>query len=76
MEKLEFKFDTQLLIAGENLDEDEIHDYIIDNFTYSILEIFDMKTKREGIIHREEYWKKVFQTVKFGMNNVHSIKSE
>lgn len=45
-------------------------DYIINNFTYSILEIFDMKTKREDIIHREEYWKKVFQTVKHGMNNV------
>lgn len=44
-------------------------DYIIDNFIYSILEIFDMKTKREDIIHREEYWKRVFQTVKHGMNN-------
>ncbi len=44
-------------------------DYIIDNFTYSILEIFDMRTKREVIIQREEYWKRVFQTVKFGMNN-------
>ena len=43
--------------------------YIIDNFTYSILEIFDMRTKREDIIRREEYWKKVFKTVKFGMNN-------
>lgn len=43
--------------------------YIIDNFTYSILEIFDMRTKRDDIIHREEYWKKVFQTVKYGMNN-------
>ncbi len=29
---LEFKFDTQLLIAGQNLDEDEIHDYIDENF--------------------------------------------
>ena len=29
---IEFKFDTQLLIAGENLDEDEIHDYITNNF--------------------------------------------
>jgi len=29
---LEFKFDTQLLIAGENLDEDEIHDYIMEHF--------------------------------------------
>lgn len=44
-------------------------DYIIENFTYSILEIFDMRTKREDIIRREEYWKKVFQTVRWGMNN-------
>ena len=29
---LEFKFDTQLLIAGENLDEDAIHDYFMENF--------------------------------------------
>lgn len=43
--------------------------YIVDNFSYSILEIFDVKTKREEIIHREEFWKKVFQTVKHGMNN-------
>jgi len=44
-------------------------DRIIKNFTYSILEIFDMRTKRDDIIRREEFWKKVFQTVKFGMNN-------
>lgn len=43
--------------------------YIISNFTYSILEIFDMKTKREDIIKREEFWKRVFKSVKFGMNN-------
>ena len=29
---LEYKFDTQLLIAGENLDEDEINDYITEHF--------------------------------------------
>ena len=29
---LEFKFDTQLLIEGEDLDEDEIYDYIVENF--------------------------------------------
>ena len=28
---LEFKFDTQLLITGEGLDEDEINDYIRTN---------------------------------------------
>ena len=28
---LEYRFDTQLLIEGEGLDEDEIHDYIMEN---------------------------------------------
>ena len=32
MEKLEFKFDTQLLIDGEDLDEYEVHDYILEHF--------------------------------------------
>ena len=42
-------------------------DYIVENFSYSILEIFDMRTKREDIIQRESYlwlqmdiWKKPF----------------
>ena len=43
--------------------------YIIDNFTYTILEIFDMKTKKEDIIRREEFWKRVFKTKSYGMNN-------
>ena len=29
---LEYKFDTQLLIEGKNLDEDEINDYFTNNF--------------------------------------------
>ena len=29
---LEFKFDTQLLIEGHDLDEDAINDYITENF--------------------------------------------
>ena len=29
---LEFRYDTQLLIEGENLDEDVIGDYFIENF--------------------------------------------
>ncbi len=28
---IEYKFDTQLLIEGHDLDEDEIHDYIQNN---------------------------------------------
>ena len=29
---LEFKYDTQLLIDGDDLDEDEVYDYFVDNF--------------------------------------------
>lgn len=30
-EMLEFKYDTQLLIEGENLDEEAINDYFVNN---------------------------------------------
>lgn len=43
--------------------------YIVENFLYSILEIFDVKTKREYIIQREEFWKRVFQSKIHGMND-------
>ncbi|MBQ7060261.1 MAG: kinase to dihydroxyacetone kinase [Clostridia bacterium] len=32
MQELEYRFDTQLLIDGEDLDEDEIFDYITEHF--------------------------------------------
>ncbi len=32
MDKLEFRYDTQLLIEGKNLDEDAIHDYFMTHF--------------------------------------------
>ena len=32
MEPLEYRYDTQLLIDGEDLDEDEINDYIVGHF--------------------------------------------
>ena len=44
-------------------------EYIIENFKYSIIEIFDTKTKNEVIFERESYWKNVFETRKHGMNN-------
>lgn len=43
--------------------------YIINNFQYSIIEIFDTKTKVETILARENYWKKVFKAKEFGMNH-------
>lgn len=61
-------------LAGGNKDFINIvaekgEDYIRNNFTYSILEIFDTKTKDDYIIRRENHWMKVFQTREFGMNN-------
>lgn len=53
----------------ENLLQQHSADYITQNFKYSILEIFDTKTKAETIIGRENHWKKVLETRKFGMNH-------
>lgn len=54
---IEFKFDTQLLIAGENLNEDEINECIKNNFQGdSLLAVGD-----ENLIkihyHTNEPWK-------------------
>ena len=54
------EFEVLVKEKGEN--------YIKNNFKYSILEIFDTKTKDEYIVERESYWKNVFETKKFGMN--------
>lgn len=42
--------------------------YIISHFQYSIIEIFDTKTKVDTILERESYWKKVLDTRQHGMN--------
>ena len=59
--------------TGGNKAFEEIKDldseYIVKNFTYSVLEIFDPKTKRDDIIRRENFWKEVFKTRRFGMNH-------
>ena len=53
----EFKFDTQLLIEGEDLDEDVIHDYFIENFKGDCL----LAVGDEALIpihyHTNEPWK-------------------
>ena len=51
-----------------NIVKEKGEDYIRNNFTYSILEIFDMKTKDDYIIRREHHWMKVFQTEKLQQN--------
>jgi len=42
--------------------------HIIDNFQYSILEIFDPKTKAETILQRESFWKLALDSRRHGMN--------
>lgn len=44
-------------------------DYIQKNFKYSILEVFDKKTKQESVIARESYWKDIFMTREYGLND-------
>lgn len=56
-QSIKYRYDTQLLIAGENLDEDDISDYIMDNFDGdSLLAVGD-----EDLIkihfHTNEPWK-------------------
>ena len=54
---LEFKYDTQLLIDGENLDEDAINEYFVTNFKGDCL----LAVGGEGLIkihfHTNEPWK-------------------
>ena len=52
---LEFKYDTQLLIEGENLDEDEISEYFTEHFKGDcLLAVGDDELIK---IHFHEPWK-------------------
>jgi hypothetical protein len=42
--------------------------HIIQNFQYSILEIFDPKTNAEAILQRESFWKQALDSRGHGMN--------
>ena len=44
-------------------------DYIKANFKFSILEIFKSTTDSNVIIERENYWKEILMTRKFGYNS-------
>ena len=52
----------------EQMRTDAGGEHIIDNFQYSILEIFDPKTKVETILLRESFWKLALDSRKHGMN--------
>ena len=54
---LEYKFDTQLLIAGEDLDEDVIHDYIMENIEGDCLLAFGDEDLIKIHFHTNTPWK-------------------
>lgn len=54
---LEFKYDTQLLIEGTGLDEDEINDYFRQNFEGDSLLAVGDDTLIKIHFHTNEPWK-------------------
>ena len=57
MEELEFRYDTQLLIEGEDLDEDEIGDYFREHFIGDCLLAVGDDTLIKIHYHTNEPWK-------------------
>ena len=54
---LEFRYDTQLLIEGNGLDEDAIHDYFIQNFKGDCLLAVGDDELIKIHFHTNETWK-------------------
>ena len=54
---LEFRYDTQLLIEGEGLDEDTIHDYFTENFAGDCLIAVGDEDLVKIHFHTNEPWK-------------------
>ncbi len=57
METIEFRYDTQLLIEGENLDENQINDYILENFIGDCLLAVGDEELIKIHFHTNEPWK-------------------
>lgn len=54
---MENRFDTQLLIEGHDLDEDEIHDYILEHFKGDCLLAVGDEDLIKIHFHTNEPWK-------------------
>ena len=57
MEEINYRYDTQLLIEGENLDEDAISDYFIENFVGDCLLAVGDEELIKIHYHTNEPWK-------------------
>ena len=71
---LEYKFDTQLLIAGEDLDEDVIHDYIKENIEGDCLLAFGDEDLIKIHFHTNTPWKVLEYAASLG--DIHDIVVE
>ena len=71
---LEYKFDTQLLIAGEDLDEDVIHDYILENIEGDCLLAFGDEDLIKIHFHTNTPWKVLEYAASLG--DIHDIVVE
>ncbi len=71
---MEFKFDTQLLIEGENLDEDAINDYILENFKGDCLIAVGDEELIKIHYHTNEPWKVLEYCATLG--DIHDIVVE
>ena len=54
---LEFKYDTQLLLEGENLDEDAFQDYFTEHFQGDCLLVVGEEDLLKIHFHTNEPWK-------------------
>lgn len=57
MEEIEFRYDTQLLIDGKNLNEDEINDYFLTHFKGDCLLAVGDDELIKIHFHTNEPWK-------------------
>ncbi len=71
---MEFKFDTQLLIAGQDLDEDQVRDYIAGNFSGDCLLVFGDPDLIKLHFHTNEPWKVLEYCASLG--DIHDIVIE
>ena len=71
---LEFKYDTQLLIEGENLSEDDIHDYITQNIPGDCLLAVGDEELIKINFHTNEPWKVLEYCASLG--EIHDIVIE
>lgn len=57
MDDIEFRYDTQLLIEGHDLDEDKINDYITENLVGDCLLVVGDDELIKLHFHTNEPWK-------------------